>query len=172
MQRLRGYGCAIMLVLLAGAVPAVSQAHDGEVHDAQPAPVALAVEPRFATATERVELTAVLSAEYLWLFVAHPETNAPWAGLEVEVEGTENSLQATAQGEGVYRLDAGWLQRPGRHALIVTLRGDGLDELLSGELQVPEAPDEASKQAAALGWPALAGLALLGLLTLLYVRRR
>lgn len=132
------------LWLLLGCLLAVPvSAHEGEVHDeivsAEPGH---AIEPRFTTASGDVEVVGVLQDGRIWLYVTHFATNAPWPDLRIEVEHDSGAVRAEPVAAGIYRIAAGALERPGRHALVMSLQGEGLDDLLTAQFIVADAPGE------------------------------
>jgi hypothetical protein len=71
-----------VLLAVGGFTPAC--AHEGHEHDVLSVPQQY--EPRFDTRTDAVELTGVLKAGVLWLYVSHYPDNSPWAGLKLALE--------------------------------------------------------------------------------------
>ncbi|HEY9197717.1 MAG TPA: hypothetical protein VIR60_00035, partial [Gammaproteobacteria bacterium] len=117
--------------------------HEGEVHDEiATAETGHASEPRFATASGDVEVVGILQDGQLWLYVARFATNAPWPGLSIEIERDAGAVRAEPVAAGVYRVAVGDLERPGRHAFVMSLQGEGLDELLTAQLVVADVPGE------------------------------
>jgi hypothetical protein len=130
-------------------------AHDGEDHGVTAEIVGQTLEPRFEAQGSLAEVTGILNAGQLWIFASHIATAAPWPGLRVELESGGQSLQAVEQASGVYRVPASQLSLPGRHAVTLTLQGEAVEELLTGEITSP-APASSPRQA--YGWIAAAGL--------------
>lgn len=127
------------ILVLAAALPFTPPvlAHDGEEHGDEQAAAAHMSEPRFEARSDVVEVTGILKGRDLWLFVTRFATNEPLGGLQVVIESGTGSTPAAAVGEGIYRVPAGAVGRRGRHAVVLTLRGGGIDELLAGELVIP-----------------------------------
>lgn len=132
---------ALFALLLGLATTAA--AHEGHDHNEA---VALPqhIEPRFEARADTVEVTGILKADQLWLFVARYPDNTPWRGLKVALEIGEQSAIATAQSPGVYRVAAPALGLTGKHSIVVSLHGAGLDELLNSELVVTSSPEAAT----------------------------
>ena len=129
------HGAGLVLI---GALPFTPVlAHEGEEHGDELAAAAHMSEPRFEARSDAVEVTGILKAGDIWLFVTRYATNEPLAGLRIGIESGNTSVPARAVGKGIYRVKAGPLGRGGRHAVVLTLHGAGLDELLAGELVVP-----------------------------------
>jgi hypothetical protein len=132
----RRWAALVLVGALQFAAPV--PAHEGEEHGNELAAAAHMSEPRFEARGDAVEVTGIVKGGDLWLFVARYATNEPLAGLRVSIEsGGSAGVPARAVGRGIYRAKAGALDRPGRHAVVLTLRGPGLDELLTGELVIP-----------------------------------
>lgn len=111
-------------------------AHAGHDHADVPPPP-LTVEPRFSTHAGEVEVTGVRGDGVLWLYVNRYASNAPWEGLAVEVEIDGETHSAQPAGAGLYRcaLGAGGDTPAGEtQPVIVSLSGDGLEELLVADL--------------------------------------
>lgn len=131
---LRSARLFFMLALLGGA-PAL--AHEGHDHGEAPA-LPTVYEPRFEARAGAVEVVGILKADDLWLYASRYADNAPWAGLQLEIEQGDTAVVAAAVEPGVYRAPAGPLGEPGTHAVILSASGEGLEELLTGELVVSE----------------------------------
>lgn len=129
----------VAALLLMGALQAATPvlAHDGEEHGDELAAAAHMSEPRFEARSDAVEVTGIVKGGDIWLFVTRYATNEPLAGLRIGIESGNASVLANAVGKGIYRVKAGSLGRSGRHAVVLTLRGAGFDELLAGELIIP-----------------------------------
>jgi hypothetical protein len=158
---------SVLFSILCGClIAAPAQAHDGEDHGVTSAMVGQTLEPRFEARGSLAEVTGILNEGQLWVFASRIATSEPWPGLSVEVESGGKTLKAVEKSRGVYRVDAAPVGQPGRHALTLTLQGDGLEELLTGELLTPA---RAAPPALPYGWMAAALAALAGA-TLLYRR--
>jgi hypothetical protein len=153
-------------ILCACLIAASAHAHDGEDHGVTPAMIGQALEPRFEARGSLAEVTGILSEGQLWVFASRIATSEPWSRLDVEVESGGRTMKATEKSPGVYRVEAAPVGQPGRHAITLTLRGEGLEELLTGELLTPARPAPPSLP---YGWMAAALAALAGA-TLLYRR--
>jgi hypothetical protein len=154
--------------LLVCAVSTHVSAHEGHAHDVIAVPGHY--EPRFDGHTDAVELTGILNGSELWLYVAHYPENSPWSGLKVALESDGRSVPAQAIDTGVYRVAATDLARTGKHSVVVSLAGAGLDDLLNGELVVAES---AQPRAPVTRW-LVAGVAalLLGIVGAVALRQR
>lgn len=137
-----GVGRPAMVALLAlaclGAVPA-ARAHGGEDHGDEAAAVPGGL-PRAATHTDEVEMVAVLEPGRLRVYLDQAATNAPLVGARVEVEGLGAAAVAAEREPGVYDLKLSQAPRPGHHPLTVSVQAGDTEDLLTAELDVPEAP--------------------------------
>jgi len=167
--------CLAALPLVFGS----ALAHEGDDHaPAARAPVSgLAL--RVAAFSPDIELLAELRKDTLLIYLDRFATNEPLSGATVEVEEAANRGAAAPVGEGLYRVSAPWLARPGKHALVFTLHAKDLDDLLTGTLEVPEALEgHAAGEKTALagfitGWKAYAAAAaVLVLFAGVFIARR
>lgn len=145
-------------------------AHDGETHDSAAVVPDQAIEPRVEMSGESVEVLGILKGKDLWLFVSRWATNAPLAGLQVSAESGGSVMPVTAVADGLYRSTAEGLAKAGRHAIIVSVQGDGVEDLLTGELTVT-ATTNTGGLLRWLGWAALAAICL-AVVTITIARRR
>jgi RND family efflux transporter MFP subunit len=126
------------------------RAHEG--HDAgaevQAAPASVA--PRGEAHSERFEIVAVAQGDTLAIYVDDYKTNAPVDHAGVEVETPSGPATAKPLGDGVYRLDAPFLQQGGHIDLIVTVNAGGDPDILPFSIDMP-APNATGSGAAAPG---------------------
>lgn len=122
-----------LVLLLAGLVPAL--AHEGHDHD-KPAPLALPVAPRVVAITPDFELVGVSSGKQrLTVFLHTFATNEPIRGARMTVAAGDDSAEAKAEGDGVFSLDAPWLDTNKPLDLVFTLTlADGAQDLLAGTM--------------------------------------
>ena len=167
------WACLAALPLVFGC----ALAHEG--HD--DAPAAHAPVPglatRVAAASPDIELLAELRKDALLIYLDRFATNEPLSGATIEVEEGANRAAAAPAGEGLYRVSAPWLARPGKHALVFTVHAKDLDDLLNGTLEVPEAHAAGEKAVLSgfiTGWKVYAAAAavLLFLAGVFIARRR
>ncbi|MEI6319170.1 MAG: hypothetical protein WCS09_11680, partial [Pseudomonadota bacterium] len=113
----------------------LAQAHS----EAAPAgPVAASVlEPRVEAASADVELLGIVEGLQLIVYLDHYATNGPIDGARLSVERNGESFEARSIGDGAYRFDLPWLASPGSHALLFTLVGSDLSDLLTATLEIP-----------------------------------
>lgn len=151
-----------------------------------------AASPRLETKTEQFELVATLAGGELSILIDRFETNEPLLNALVEVES--GGLKAKARfhaDHGDYAVDdeamLKLLNKPGAHALVITVIAGKESDLLDGTLNVLTAPAEgaahghghgdAHDEAQGHGWGSKAkwlggGLLALGLLVAFVLRKR
>jgi membrane fusion protein, heavy metal efflux system len=155
---------AAFLSALACATP--SFAHEGHDHDVA-SPAIAHVAPRAEAQSAAFELVAVPKGDALEIWLDRFDTNAPVVGATISVETPAGSVEAVAQGPGVYRIPAPWAARPGRTELIFTVMAGADMDVMPATLVVPDAPPAQATPAAEFGSvgkisPWIAVLALFG----------
>lgn len=145
---IRAAVAAVALFAVSAERPAI--AHEGHDHDAPAAPVAAASLPRAEASSDLFELVAIAKGGDLVVYVDRFLTNEPVLGAAVEVE-TPDGPRAAAQTADAYRLAAPWLQKPGRHELLITVSAGDAVDILTATLVVP-APTVPPVDAAARGF--------------------
>jgi RND family efflux transporter MFP subunit len=82
---------------------------------------------------------AVAQGRALLVYLDRFATNEPVNGATVEVSADGEAVTASAvEGEeGVYRLQTGWLSKPGPHELTVSITSADAADLLIGTLEIP-----------------------------------
>jgi cobalt-zinc-cadmium efflux system membrane fusion protein len=135
----------IRIALAAAALMSAIGAHDlaaHEGHDHGPqAPAAPATfAPRGEAHSERFEIVAVAQGKTLAIYLDDYKTNAPVDSAEVEVETPSGPAPAKPLGNGVYQLDAPFLEDGGHIDLIVTVNAGGDPDILPVTIDVPQ-PD-------------------------------
>src|SRR5262245_14084143 len=127
MHRLFAIGAAIaVLFLTAGDV----LAHEGHEHEPAPPPARMAA--RGEAQSEALELVAVAEGNTLAIYLDRFNSNEPVGRAEIEVETPAGPVTARAEAGEVFRIEAPWLQKPGKYDLIVTVTTDRDIALLSG----------------------------------------
>ncbi len=93
------------------------------------------------------ELVAVAEGHKLTIYLDAPVSNEPIDGATIEVvaEGREK-LVAKSRGDGVYEIEADWVDQPGVKALVFTVMTPSATDLLNGTLDV-HGPEAAAKSA-------------------------
>src|SRR6516164_3437705 len=116
-----------------------SRAHEGEDHDEpKPVPALASVAPRSEAASERFELVAIAHSGTLAIYLDHLRTNDPVTNAAITVETPAGSVAASSEHDGTYKLAAPWTITPGRYDLIFTVESDGIADVLTATLEVPD----------------------------------
>lgn len=142
--------CGGLLVGIA-SIPLPAFSHGGEDHshaDETPTPAVIAPVStgiRLELASPDVELLGILHAGKLTLYADHFATNAPIPNAKVELEGKGQTLTLQTDANGVAQTDAAWLAKPGHYELTASIQAKGVNDLLAGKADIPNASLE-SKQ--------------------------
>ncbi|WP_431862001.1 efflux RND transporter periplasmic adaptor subunit [Azospirillum sp.] len=82
---------------------------------------------------------AVVQGRHLLVHLDRFATNEPVNGATVEVAADGEAVTAAPVpgDDGVYRLEAGWLSKPGAHDLTVSITAADASDLLIGSLEIP-----------------------------------
>ncbi|MDP1693812.1 MAG: hypothetical protein Q8L49_18005 [Burkholderiaceae bacterium] len=148
------------------AAPGV-QADAGHDHGAAAPNASSPGLPRFTATSELFELVGIVNGTQLTLYLDHSADNSPVKGakLELEVGGAKVNTKPGADGE--FEASLAQPLKPGVTPVTATVTAGSENDLLAGEIAVPEptqaeaAPTPAWRRYA--GWTA-AGLGLLGAL--------
>lgn len=143
---------ALLLWALTSAAPVFAgPGHDhGHDHGAQPE-IASPEIPRLESSSSDLELVATAEGHTLTIYLDRFATNEPVEDATIEVSGDGiPTVTASSVGEGVYEIDAEWLDQSGTYALVFLVSAGDTMDLLNGTLDIhgPEAP----KQGAANSW--------------------
>jgi hypothetical protein len=166
---------ALVVTLLFGTQ---AWSHGGEAHDHdEPTPASTlqataagSGQVRTSASTDLFELVLVLDRPtghpaMLTAYVDAFNSNQPVKDARVELESEGFKATAQASGDGIYRVPADVLSRPGRHALTVTVTTAKDADLLSLTMDVPPAPSAAAPASrwwgAAARWPLWGGVIVL-----------
>lgn len=154
-------------------------AHGGEDHGdgAAPVPTTQALAPRTEAHSDEIEMLAVYSNGELALYLSNFKTNEPIANAKVEIESGPNKAVAAAAGDGVYKAQAPWLAKPGKHGLVVTVEGKNVADLLEASLEIQDVAKQPQSKGIGGFAPAgligsIGGVALLGLVAFGLHRRK
>ncbi len=138
------------------ALPAL--AHEGHGHGDAPKPVVATAAPTMETSSPDFELVAVAQGKSLVVYLDRFATNEPVTGATVEVDADGEAVTASPVSgeEGVYRLDAPWVSKPGSHEMTVSVTAADAADLLIGTLEIPATaqpaePEDGSGVSAILG---------------------
>lgn len=165
MTRLILTACAALSLGMAALVaPAHAHGDNGHSHGETPAPTAPA-SPRVVAEGSDLELVATAEGHTLTIYLDDRATNAPVEGARVEVMG-EGIAQTAAReiGNGVYEIEADWVDEPGTRALTFTVIAGNTADLLAGLLAIPAAAED--DHGAASWWTTVASRPELWLLAL------
>lgn len=126
-------------------------AHDGEDHSAPAAEITHAAIP-FGSATvesasDQVELSGRFDKGVLSLYVDDFATNAPIAGLVVEVSSDNNSVTTIEKVPGFYEAPLSWVSGSGHYPLTFLLTGDPVSDLQQATLAIETPHEKSSDQA-------------------------
>jgi hypothetical protein len=143
----------LMLSLLAPA----AVAHEGHDHGAPPPPVSITIAPRADASSAEFELVAIARGATLRLYLDTFRGNEPVRNAAIEVDGPGGTVKAEPTADGAYTVPAPWLARAGSHDLAFTVQADGVVDVLTATLTIPEpaAPAAASSSL----WSAVVGTA-------------
>lgn len=154
----------VFVTLLLGLGARIGHAHGDEDHAHEdnketPHPVAVtAVAPRFEARSDLFELVGVLQGEELVLYLDQAANNQPIVSATIEIESGAFKGQAVPT-NAEYRLAAGDLAQPGKHALTITVQTDSDIDLLAAQFEVPSvSSDPVSEVVAGAFSPLLYGL--------------
>ncbi len=161
-----------------------AQAHEGHDHaanhDEDATPIA-APAPIGTASTPQVEMVVAHERKDIVIYIDDYASNAPIDGLQVQIRNGSQLLQASAAGDGIYRVPADLLEKsdqsdkPGEAAANVHIHGKNLD--LNLQSVIPPAPQisdmhpTASQRAIPL-LVLLAGALLVAVISWLNLRRR
>src|SRR5690348_8518468 len=108
--------------------------------------------PRIVAQSSQFELVGVAHGKALTIYLDRFIDNAPVTGAAVIVEAAGQSVAADARQNGIYKLNADWVEQVGRHAVAFAIASDQGNERLAGTLEVAETVPAAAPQAAAEDW--------------------
>jgi len=134
-----------VLATLALAGPVI--AGPGHDHGGGAEPQATAEIPRVESVTTDIELVATAEGHKLTIYLDTPITNEPIEGATIEVVADgKHKARAKPIGNGIYEVDAEWLDQPGVKALVFTVTTPTLTDLLNGTIDIhgPEATAKAA----------------------------
>ncbi|MBX9757459.1 MAG: RND transporter [Beijerinckiaceae bacterium] len=127
----------LMFALVMSAAPALVHAHEGHDHGPPQAEVQTVAAPRAEAHTDDFELVVIARDGGLTVYLDRFRTNEPLTGALVELE-TPDGPKVVAPLDDRYRLEAPWAAQPGRHELLFTIALDGVVDVLTTSLVVPE----------------------------------
>ncbi|MGE3992725.1 efflux RND transporter periplasmic adaptor subunit [Pseudorhodoplanes sp.] len=122
-------------------------AHEGHDHGSAAPAAPASVAPRGEAHSERFEVVAVVRGRTLAIYLDDYRTNAPVEQAEIEIETPSGPVAAKAIGNGVYSLEAPFLENGGHLDLIVTVTAGGEPDILPISIDVPQSDATASRGA-------------------------
>lgn len=111
-------------------------AHGGEDHRAPTVAAPQSNTPRAVATSENYEIVAVLKGGHLLIYVDRFADNSPVTGAELTITADGQQIKAKPTPEGVYVIEAGTLEKPGRHELLFELKDGAAGDLLIATLEV------------------------------------
>ena len=141
----------LAVVAVLGIAAAPVHAHEGEDHGDAPHPVVAAGVPTLETSTADFELVAVPEGNGLRLYLDRFASNEPVIGASIEAGIGGETVAATQERDGTYRLAAPRAVQPGTHELTFTISAGDTSDLLIGTLEIPEPPPAAAPGAGLSG---------------------
>jgi hypothetical protein len=131
-------GWAVWFAMAASAV----QAGDGHDHGEAPVAVGGPALPRFTAVSETFELVGVVNGRHITLYLDRYADGSPVkdASLELELGGVKVPVEAHAEGE--FEATLAQALKPGVVSVAATVIAGEETDLLAGELDLHEAPDE------------------------------
>lgn len=119
---------------------APGHAHEGHDDAAPPSAAAAPAAPRLVAEGSDLELVATAKGHDLTIYLDRKATNEPVSGARIEVMG-EGIPPAAAKeiGNGIYEIEADWMDEPGTKALTFTVTASDTIDLLGGVLTIAEA---------------------------------
>jgi membrane fusion protein, heavy metal efflux system len=146
------------LTLLLSLLAPAAVAHEGHDHGAPPPPVSVTIAPRADASSADFELVAIARGATLRLYLDTFRGNEPVRNAAIEVDGPGGTVKAEPTADGAYTIPAPWLARAGNHDLAFTVQADGVVDVLTATLTIPE-PAAPTAAAASGLWGALVGAA-------------
>jgi cobalt-zinc-cadmium efflux system membrane fusion protein len=153
-------GAFALAILAFGPLPA--SAHSGHDHGddktASSAALAATARPRVAVETDLYQLVAILSAPgRLSLFLDRTDTNAAVTDARISLLQGNEAIVAETQSDGSYALALPLLATPGHHQLVFRIDAAAGDDLVAGELDVPEVTPAVAQVASSPTWASRLG---------------
>ncbi len=130
--------------------PAQSFAHEGHDHGAPPPPVSLTIAPRADASTNDFELVAVARGQQLRVYLDTFQGNEPVNDAKIEVDGPGGTVKASPDGEGGYLVAAPWLSKPASYDLAFTVQANGMIDIMTATLIMPDPTGAVSASGAPL----------------------
>lgn len=145
---MRTFLVAAFTIVLAFPAHAGGDESDGHSHGPAPSTASAGTAtPRLESVTEELQLVATAKGRVLTVYLDAFATNEPIDGATIEVVADDKE-KATVKplGDGVYEVEAEWLDAPGVKSLIFTVTTPTVTDLLNGTLNI-HGPAEAAPPA-------------------------
>ena len=123
------------LTIVFAAAP--TWAHEGHDHGPEAPAAPASVAPRGEAHSDTNELVAIAKGKALLFYIDAYATNAPVNDATLEIETPDGPMTATAQGDGVYRLEAPFIAKGGHIDLIATVNAAGYSDILPVTIDIP-----------------------------------
>lgn len=128
----------LLFTLLLLLTPLAASAHEGHDHGEAKVAAPAAGSPRFEAVGDAITVVGIAKGHVLTIYLDRLETNEPVEGAEVVVTHDGRALTAEAKGDGVYTIDAAWVDTPGSRDLTIAVTAGDIADLLPGSLEIPE----------------------------------
>jgi hypothetical protein len=138
-------------------------AHEGHDHGGGDDTPVQSASPRAEAHSDQFELVAIAGHESLTLYLDRYATGEPVDGAAIEIMTHAGSQKAAAQGDGIYVVEAPWVEEPGTTELTAVITLVDASDLLTLSFIVPSPPLEQGGMPA-LNWLWLGGVGLAGVL--------
>jgi hypothetical protein len=127
---------ALITILGSGAL----RAHEGHVHEDEQTPRAPAtMSPRGEVKSEKLELVVVVQDRTLVIYLDEFISNAPIEHAKVEIETPDGPKTAAPRGNGIYRIEAPFLDKSGKIDLIVSVTNGDSNDIMPVSLDLDAA---------------------------------
>ncbi len=126
----------LTLVLVVAVAPA--HAHEGHDHGAPPPPVSSTIAPRADASSTDFEIVLIARGDKLAVFLDTFRENQPVDGAAIEIDALGSVLTPIADGPGSYSVAAPFLAKPGSYDLAMTVSANGIVDILTATLKIPE----------------------------------
>lgn len=113
-------------------------AHAGEDHGSAALPVSSTIAPRVEASSNDLTIVAVARGGKVTLYLDSFKGNEPVNDAVIEVDGPAGTVSATALGDGVYEIEAPWIDSPGSYDLAMTIIAGDILDVLAASLVIPD----------------------------------
>ena len=127
--------------------------------------------PRFAAASEDLELVGIVNGKLVTLYLDRFKDNSPVNDAEIEIDMAGSKYKAEKHADGEYEITLKDTLKPGVIAITATIQAGELNDLLTGELDLHEDEDEPVSGSSWKGIALWIGGGLLALMALAVIVR-